>query len=85
MLNSEKVGLARSQALINHYDGQGLGCFQLQSDGLIKKKETNNWYLIFSYMINILQNNDPGVLYGSIIIKDPARPDLSIPSSSTFW
>lgn len=46
MLNSEKVGLARSQALINHYVGQGLGCFQLQSDGLIKKKETDNWYLI---------------------------------------
>ena len=85
MLNSETVGLARSQALINHYVGQCLGCFQLQSDRLTKKKETNNWYLIFSYMVNILQNNDPGVLYGSIIIRDPACPHLSTPSSSLCW
>ena len=43
MLNSEKVGLARSQALINHYDGQCLGCIQLQSDRLTKQNRLKQW------------------------------------------
>ena len=49
MLNSEKVGLARSQALINHYDGQCLGCIQVQSDRLTKQNRLKQ--LVFGILL----------------------------------
>ena len=49
MLNSEKVGLVRSQVLINHYDGQCLGCIQVQSDRITKQNRLTQ--LVFCILL----------------------------------